>query len=106
MNLTESILLLIFTILIFGSSFLFIMYLQDPKNNELNYSICENSGGKWNECGNKCMILNAGNPNIVCLQVCEAICECGTIRGLTCPKDYECILPENITDAAGFCSKI
>src|SRR3989344_7451232 len=109
MNLAESILLLTFSILIIGGFFFFLFFLsnQDDSINDLTLtsSLCESSGGLWNTCGNKCQIINAGNPEVVCTQVCEELCECGALLGLTCPENYNCILPENIEDASSYCEQ-
>ena len=110
MDLPTSIFLLVATILITGGSFGVIYYLQNPgqlpfnqEEIDLNEQTCVDNGGRWNSCGNKCQILNAGNPGVFCTQVCEEICECGTIAGLTCPSGYTCRLPSGISDAQGFC---
>lgn len=61
--------------------------------------------GRWNECGNKCEIMNVGG-DVFCTQVCEEVCECGTIAGLGCPSGYECKLPEGVADAGGYCEVV
>ncbi len=38
----------------------------------MNQSICESSGGVWNECGSPCMGAPQGT---VCIQVCRQQCE-------------------------------
>jgi len=70
----------------------------------LNEESCVSGGGRWNNCGNKCEIMNKGD--VFCIQVCEEICECGTISGLGCPSGYECKMPEGIADALGYCEVI
>jgi hypothetical protein len=65
----------------------------------LNEENCNSAGGKWNDCGSKCSIMNPGR---VCPEVCDAICECGTIGGLTCPENYICKIPPG-NDMMGYC---
>jgi len=110
MELWESILLLLGTILIIGGAGALIYFLDNPINditpkNELTKQLCESSNGRWIECGNKCSINNQGNPEVACAQVCEEICQCGMILGLGCPAGYNCILPEGIADVGGYCEK-
>jgi capsular polysaccharide biosynthesis protein len=110
MNLTESVLLLVFTVIIVIGTGAIIFLIQNPTENGnnqivLNEQTCNSNGGNWNSCGNKCQILNVNNEEIACTQVCEALCECGTIAGLTCPQGYNCKMPENISDAKGYCVK-
>jgi len=73
------------------------------KPNTLNSTTCNSGGGRWNECGSRCVIDNQGKESVACTTVCEALCECGTIAGLSCPKGYICRMPKNITDAMGYC---
>ena len=112
MDLPASLFFLVATILIVGGSTTVIYYLQNPdqfpfnqEEIDLNEQTCTENNGRWNFCGNKCQILNAGNPDVLCAQVCEALCECGTIQGLACPNGYSCRLPSDISDATGFCEK-
>lgn len=74
-----------------------------PTTRKLTQETCTLGGGRWNECGSKCTINSQGRENIVCPTVCEALCECGTIAGLTCPKGYNCIMPKGVADAMGYC---
>jgi hypothetical protein len=69
----------------------------------LNSSVCTSGGGKWNECGSRCTIDNQGKEGIACPALCEALCECGTIAGLTCPTGYTCRMPAGVADAMGYC---
>lgn len=71
----------------------------------LNEETCQESGGRWNSCGNVCSIMNQGNTDVACLQVCDEICECGTIAGLGCPEGYICVMPEGVDDALGYCAR-
>lgn len=107
MKLSVSILLLVATILILGGSGLIIYYIDNQINftDGLTDQVCTQAGGSWNACGNKCEISNAGNPNVACTQLCEEICECGTLSGLICPEGFECITPRGIADARGYCKK-
>ena len=107
MNLLTLLFLIIATIFILGGSATVIFFLENPDKftGGLNEQFCRENNGNWNTCGNKCEILNANNPNIACTQVCERICECGTIIGLTCPDGFRCETPENIADALGYCKK-
>lgn len=107
MKLSTSIFLLIAAILILGGSATIIFFLQnqDIFTGGLDEKFCSQGGGNWNACGNKCEILNTGNPNVVCTQVCEQVCECGTITGLTCPDGFVCKTPKGISDALGYCKK-
>jgi hypothetical protein len=69
----------------------------------LTKSLCEQFGGGWRECGNKCVLDNQGREDVVCASVCESLCECGGLRGLTCPPRYACKTPKGIADALGYC---
>jgi len=62
---------------------------------------CEQSGGNWNECGSPC----AGTDAEMCIQVCQAQCECGGIAGFSCPEGYKCRLTGKISDEMGVCVK-
>ncbi|MDD1678029.1 MAG: hypothetical protein LUO93_02435 [Methanomicrobiales archaeon] len=64
---------------------------------------CQDSGGHWNECSNRCRLDNQGNPNAVCTLMCESLCECGGIAGFRCPSGYTCKTPAGIADALGYC---
>jgi hypothetical protein len=65
--------------------------------------LCQEAGGHWNECSNRCRLDNQGNPDAVCIQVCEPLCECGGIAGFSCPEGYSCKMPSGIADALGYC---
>ena len=73
------------------------------KPKALNSTTCNAGGGRWNECGSRCTIDNQGKGDVACTAMCEALCECGTIAGLTCPKGYTCKIPKGIADAMGYC---
>lgn len=64
---------------------------------------CTAAGGNWNECSSRCMLDNAGNPDVACAEVCEPLCECGGIAGFSCPGGYECKTPQGVADALGYC---
>jgi hypothetical protein len=64
---------------------------------------CQAARGHWNECSNRCMLDNAGKPDVVCPALCEALCECGGIAGFGCPEGFTCRLPLGIADALGYC---
>jgi len=68
--------------------------------------LCEKSGGRWNECSNKCALDNEGNPAAICPAICEQLCECGTIAGLPCPSGYTCKTAPYVSDATGYCIEI
>lgn len=73
------------------------------KPHALNSTTCTGGGGRWNECGSRCAINNQGKEDVACTTVCEALCECGTIAGLTCPTGYTCRMPAGVADAMGYC---
>ena len=50
--------------------------------------LCENAGGKWNECGSSC----AGTDAEFCIQVCQPQCECND--EYKCPDDKICKITE------------
>ena len=105
MGYSDAVFLLIIAIILVGGSFWFVYYLDkfDEHKKALTQEICNSDGGRWNDCSNKCQIMNAGNPDVYCTQVCERLCECGTIAGLSCPAGYECKMPIGIADAQGYC---
>ncbi|MEM3074790.1 MAG: hypothetical protein QW727_02515 [Candidatus Pacearchaeota archaeon] len=105
MTLAKALIIFVFSILIIGGSFVFIKYFEKLNETKMTKSLCETSGGRWNFCGNKCQILNDGKPDVVCTQVCEEICECGTSLRLSCPKGYKCIIPEGVANALGYCDE-
>jgi len=75
---------------------------QDSGNRDIKIfsrEICEKYGGKWNECGSPC----AGTGAEICVQMCQAQCECGGIAGFKCPQGYECRLSGKIVDEIGVC---
>jgi len=76
---------------------------QEPER--LTKQVCEASGGKYNECSNKCMLMNQGKEAVACTAHCEVLCECGGIAGYTCPDGFSCITPEGVSDALGYCEK-
>ena len=67
---------------------------------EINPKICEESGGKWNECGSAC----TGTNSEICIQVCVSQCECGGIQEYTCPEGYYCKLSGKETQEIGVCT--
>lgn len=69
----------------------------------MNEKLCDSARGNWNECSNKCRLDNQGKPNAICTLQCESLCECGGIAGFGCPNGYDCIMPERIADALGYC---
>ncbi len=76
---------------------------EKQKPHVLTQENCTAGGGRWNECSSKCAIINQGKQNVSCTTVCDTLCECGTIAGLTCPEGYTCIAPKNVADAMGYC---
>ncbi len=66
---------------------------------------CEDAGGNWKPCSNKCMLMNQGRSDMACPEVCEPLCECGGEAGFTCPEGYRCVMPEGVADALGYCEK-
>jgi hypothetical protein len=64
---------------------------------------CEQAGGHWNECSNRCHLENAGRSDYACSAVCEALCECAGIAGFRCPEGYTCRTPAGVPDALGYC---
>jgi len=64
---------------------------------------CQAARGHWTDCGSRCMLDNAGKPDVVCPALCEALCECGGIAGFGCPTGFTCRLPSGIADALGYC---
>lgn len=65
--------------------------------------LCREAGGNWNECSSKCRLDNAGKPNVVCVTVCDRLCECGGIASFKCPMGYTCKTPIGIPNALGYC---
>ncbi|HAU66257.1 MAG: hypothetical protein UT30_C0003G0016 [Candidatus Uhrbacteria bacterium GW2011_GWF2_39_13] len=51
---------------------------------ELSQSSCENSGGRWNECGSACRT----QPEAPCIELCVPYCECQTSQ--ECPSGFSC----------------
>lgn len=70
---------------------------------EMTKELCEAAGGHWNECGSICGIDNQGKANVLCPEVCNALCECGGFVGFGCPAGYACKMPSGIADAMGYC---
>jgi hypothetical protein len=70
---------------------------------EMTAGGCLAARGHWNECSNRCMLDNAGKPEVVCPALCEALCECGGIAGFGCSEGFTCRLPPGIADALGYC---
>lgn len=70
----------------------------------MTQQLCESAGGRWNECGNTCQLLHQGQEGIACTLECQQLCECGGIAGFGCPAGYDCVVPEGIADAMGFCA--
>jgi len=66
---------------------------------EMTPELCESARGKWTECGSPC----AGMDEKMCIQVCEAMCQCGGIAGFGCPDGYHCRLSGKIADEMGKC---
>jgi hypothetical protein len=64
---------------------------------------CQQAGGHWNECSNRCQLDNQGNPDAICTLMCESLCECGGIAGFKCPEGYICKMPPGVPDALGYC---
>ena len=62
---------------------------------------CNAARGHWNECGSPC----AGTDAEMCIQVCQAQCECGGIAGFSCPEGYKCRLTGKIADEMGVCTE-
>jgi hypothetical protein len=99
---------IVITFIIIVVAILLIGMNEEEKNGEdliLNKEVCENEGGKWNECGSKCAINNQGKEGVYCPAVCDPICVCGTITGLGCPSSYDCIMPRGVADAQGYCGR-
>lgn len=71
--------------------------VEHPK--EMTSVLCESVRGKWNECGSPC----AGIGEQFCIEVCEAMCQCGGIAGFGCPEGYHCRLSGKIADEMGKC---
>ena len=59
---------------------------------------CIDSGGSWNECGSPC----AGAGADFCIQMCQAQCECDSMR-FRCPEGYKCRLSGKIANEVGVC---
>lgn len=59
---------------------------------------CQEAGGSWNECGSPC----AGTDAEMCIQVCQAQCECNG-KEFSCPEGYKCRLTGKISDEMGVC---
>lgn len=73
--------------------------IKDIKKAEMTPELCEQTGGNWNECGSPC----AGTDAEICIQVCQAQCECGGIAGFSCPEGYVCRLSGKVADEVGVC---
>ncbi|HLD60009.1 MAG TPA: hypothetical protein VI912_03380 [Candidatus Bilamarchaeaceae archaeon] len=58
---------------------------SDNRTIQMTQDLCEQSGGRWNECGSAC----AGEPpGTVCIQSCVEVCECEDSS--QCPEGFEC----------------
>tara|TARA_Y100000310_G_scaffold345657_1_gene467819 strand:+ start:6315 stop:6695 length:381 start_codon:yes stop_codon:yes gene_type:complete len=68
-------------------------------SSELTHEICDQAGGNWNECGSPC----AGTGAEMCIQSCDAQCQCGGIAGFSCPEGYSCRLSGKVADEIGKC---
>lgn len=56
---------------------------------EMTQAVCENGGGRWNECASACR----NNPEAeACTMQCVQICECGGTanNAPTCPSGWSC----------------
>ena len=62
---------------------------------------CAEARGHWNDCGSPC----AGTGAEICIEVCQAQCECSGIAGFNCPQSYKCRLSGKIADEMGVCVK-
>lgn len=62
---------------------------------------CSDANGNWNDCGSPC----AGTGSGICIQMCQAQCECGGIAGFGCPDGFKCRLSGKIADEMGACVK-
>lgn len=69
----------------------------------MTQDLCEKFEGHWSDCSSRCVIDNQGNSDVVCIQVCDELCECSGIAGWNCPPGYECNMPAGIADALGYC---
>ncbi len=76
-----------------------------PGAMEMNEQLCREANGKWNSCGNKCLIDSQGKDNVACAMLCQELCECGTEKGYGCPENYVCKKPADVENAKGYCVK-
>ena len=74
-------------------------YINNLSIVQITPEICEKYGGEWDECGSPC----AGTNAEICIQMCQAQCECGGIAGFKCPQGYKCKLSGKIADEIGVC---
>ena len=70
---------------------------------QMTEALCTAARGHWNECSSRCQLDNAGKPGVVCIALCEALCECGGIAGFGCPPGFTCRMPPGLADALGYC---
>ncbi len=75
-----------------------------PAAEEMSEELCNSAGGHWNSCSSKCRIDNQGKDGVACAMMCEPLCECGGIKGYSCPEGYECRAPSGVADALGYCA--
>ena len=69
----------------------------------MSEELCTDAGGNWNECSNRCMLDNQGKEGVMCITLCEPLCECAGKIGYKCPEGYTCKTPEGVIDALGYC---
>ena len=79
-----------------------VIDVRDGRIDEMSEALCARVGGHWNACSSPC---RGQGDDVICIQVCEAVCECGGIAGFACPSGYSCDYNMDVVDALGVCRK-
>lgn len=69
----------------------------------MTQELCDAHDGRWDKCGNRCLLDNQDKEEPDCVLVCEQLCECSDSYGFSCPPGYECIIKATGEDRMGYC---